>query len=422
MTTRHTLLRIGLTALLTLHGATSQALDLERQEDYAAELITPDGTLTLRDVVQHALARDPRQPLAEQYRRQGEAIRGQSSRPYAGRPALTLRHQNDSLASNQGLREWEANMEIPLWRAQQRHSAERLATLTGAYAEQHDQLLAFSVAGLVRTTLWDLVIAEERVKLARQAWDTAKQLEHDVGIRVRAGDLARSDLLLAQDEVMAKHDDYNSVHMELVHVIERYETLTGLTTRPVSFTETLSQQRGVPASHPQLADIQQRIERSRAQSDRLRASRGEPMTLMLGLRDERGSRAAPDQKSIGVGIRLPLDTATFQASDLATAELATTELSAEAVRLKRELDLTNHEAMHELQAIRRSLEVITEQHRVAQESHRLAQIAFKAGDLDLVQYLRVQARAMAVERLLSQRRLHEQAAIARYNQSVGERP
>lgn len=418
----YTPLHMALLGLLLLHSASGHAIDVDEFEDVSVEHIEPDPMLTLRDVLRSTIERDPRRTLSAQYNAQGEAIAAQASRLYAGRPALTLRHQNDSLASNLGLREWEANVEIPLWRPRQQTAIRKQAQLTSRYSETHSRTLELTVAGMVRDVLWDLVMAEERVKLAHQAWETTKQLERDVGIRVRAGDMARSDLLLAQDEVMTKQDEYNAVHMEMVHVIERYETLTGLTTRPTQFVESLSSRQGITPDHPRLIDIQQQIERSRSQTERLRQSRGEQIQLLANLRDERGSTTAPDQKSIGIGVRIPLDTGTFQTADLATSEMHTSELSAEAMRLQRELTLSAHEAIHQLQSVRRALELIREQNKIAQESHRLAQIGFKAGDLDLVQYLRVQARALAAERQLSLRRLQEQYAIANYNQSVGEVP
>lgn len=408
--------------VLAFPVAPAWGADIDDPNSREVDPIEADHTLSLHDVVQRTLERDPRQNFSSYHARQGEALRDQAAKPYSSRPALNLRHQTDAIGNARGLREYEASVELPLWRPAQREATRHLAQRTGDYAASQSRALQLTVAGLVRDVLWQLLLAEERLKLAQQAWETAKALEREVGIRVKAGDLAEKDGLLARDESLSKEDEYNAMRMELNHAAERYESLSGLSERPASFTEIQSRQREIAPEHPLLSETQQRITRSRAQTERLRSSRGEVTHLVLGVRNEKAATGESSQQSVGVGIRIPLDTNRFQAADLAVAELNVSEVEAEQILQLRQLELVLHEAGHELQAVREALELAKEQSRVVHENHRLAHNAFKAGELDLAQYLRAQSRALAAERQLSLRLIQEQQAIARYNQAAGDIP
>lgn len=419
---RTTLLHALMLGMLTVSAAPAYCADIDDPDSTEVDLVYVDHALSLHDVVQRTLERDPRTNFSGHYQKQGEALREQAARPYSSRPALNLRHQTDAIGNARGLREYEANVELPLWRPEQREATRNLARSTEQYANSQSLALQLTVAGLVRDNLWQLLLAEERLKLAQQAWETAKALEREVSIRVKAGDLAEKDILLAQDESLSKEDEYLAMRMELNHATERYESLTGLSERPANFTEIQSQQRVIVPEHPLLSETQQRIERSRAQAERVRSSRGEVTHLVLGVRNEKAATGESSQQSVGVGIRIPLDTTRFQATDMAVAALNVSEVEAERVHQLRQLELGLHEAGHELQAVRKALELAKEQSRVVHENHRLAQNAFKAGELDLAQYLRAQSRALAAERQLSLRLIQEQQAIARYNQAVGDIP
>lgn len=398
------------------------SIALAAEEHSPGETIEPVSDLSLRDVVASALERDTRLPLTHVFQAQGKAYGATSSRPFSGPGSVQLRHQTDIFLAGRGVREWEASVEVPLWHAKQRDAASAVGASFEGYSEQYEAQIKLEVAGLVRQSIWDLALAEQRSKLAKQALDDAKELEREVAARVRAGDLSQNDLLLARDESLTKEYELVAVRVEYVHAGERYEALTGLSQRPEKITEKLSEHVSLGGGHPFLREMDRRIERARAQLELSRRSRGGPLYLTVGVRNDKASSAETSNTSVGLGIRVPFDAVTFQQPQLASAEAAIAELASERARLERQLLLDHHEAEHEIETAHLQSEISIEQNKVVQESLQKMRAAFKAGELDLNQLIRAQARAQAAERQLQLRRLEEQQAYAKFNQALGELP
>jgi len=378
--------------------------------------------LLLKDVLEHTLLRDPRNVLVEQYKDSADAYKQLASRPYAAPLGLDLHYQTDRLISDKGLREWEANLEIPLWRRGQRQAVQAIGTNYEKYIDIHSEVLRYEIAGLIRDILWELTIANERKNLAKQTLHKVRELEQEVFSRERAGDLAPIDKLLAHDETLAKQLEYVTQNMEYMHVAERYTALTGLTQRPAFFTEIRSTGEDSINEHPLIKEILVRIERAQHQLDQVRSSRGEPVHLTLGVRNEKGSVADVDITSVGIGIRVPLGSQHFQQPAMAQAKTTLAELLAEKIRIERALHIQIHNAEHELATVRQQLDVVRQRQATAQENLRMARAAFRAGELDVGQLLRVASQTAAAEMQFVIHQLEEKQAIARINQALGRLP
>lgn len=380
------------------------------------------NSITLKDVIEQTYARDPRAELVENYQNNASAYRQLASRPYSAPLSLNVHYQSDRPISDQGLREWEADMNIPLWRWNQRSATKAVGKSYEEYSLAHAAILRLEVAGQVRELLWNLELAREIKNLAKQALDEAQELESDVAARERAGDLAEIDLLMAHNESLAKKLDYVTQNMEYLHVAEQYVGLTGLTIRPESFSEKQVESPDSYSEHPLMREIQARIARSQKQLDQLRTSKGQPVSLSIGARNEKGSATDTSITSVGVGINIPFDTNNFQRPMLIQAQTSLAELFAELKKLERFLDLQTHGAEHELETITKQLEVASQQQANARENLRMARAAFRAGELDVSQLLRVHIQMVTADQQLVIRQVEEKQAIARINQAWGVLP
>lgn len=408
-----------LCALLT--GA-SPGLAADVEPKAPAPVVAVSDDLDLRGVFTAALARDPRSGLPTAYRHEAAALSDRAGSLLSGAPALALRHQTDQPGSNRGLREWEANLELPLWRWGQRSASRDLAAAAGDFADAHARALALDVAGRVRSALWELALAEEHSTLAQQAWHTAQALEQDVQRRVEAGDLAQADLLLVRDETLTKQDEYLLAVSEVRQAEKRYLTLSGLMQRPASFGETQSERSRIEDDHPLLLEAQRRVEQAQAELRQTRHAGTDSPQLIVGTRRDQEPVTGTAHDSIGVGLRLPFGGSRHVAPAIAAANNQMAEAQSAQLALRRELELALHESERALETLRTELALAKEQHTLAQENLRMARIAFDSGEIDLVQRLRVQTRAYSAERALGLRRLQLQYAVARYNQTVGETP
>src|SRR5690606_23626864 len=109
-----------------------------------------------------------------------------------------------------GYQEWEAGVELPLWRFGERSASQRVATMAEAAAIRSSDALRLEAAGEVREALWAVALERNEVALSRRQWQIARDLQADVTRRVELGELARTDQLLARQETLAQRDLYET--------------------------------------------------------------------------------------------------------------------------------------------------------------------------------------------------------------------
>ena len=383
--------------------------------------LTPNPQISMHQVLEQTIARYPDSRLLDAKRLEIEA-RAKHARgllPFA--PALGFRNQNDVITSGRGEREWEADVELPFWLPGQRVAREAIARdAQSGYTDMQDNL-ALQAAGLLRDAVWDIAMTAHQATLADNRYETAKALLNDVEKRNKAGDLAKTDVLLAQNELFQAETAKLRAEAEVKHAQFRYQMLTGLKTIPTQVTETKSV-KTLDEQHPSLRDAARKTLIADGERNLVRVERRENPSVFFNALSQRGAFDNQANQSLGFKIRIPLDSATRSAPLIANAEMNLARNQSEEVRLRYALETAFHEAEHNLEVTQAELEIVTRQQTNAQESLRLAKKAFALGESDLVNLLRVQALAYEAERALRQREIQLQWDTAHYNQAVGELP
>lgn len=386
------------------------------------DVLTVDPSLNVRTVLDKAVERNPQRHVLQAMDGEVQAryTHARSMLPLA--PAVSLRHQNDAIGSGRGEREWEAELELPVWLPGQRAARENVAQGAQSELASNQEGLRLQVAGVLRDAIWDVGMNAANVDLVRLRLKTAEALQHDVQRRHQAGELARTDLMLAENETLQARSALLRTEAELRHAQHRYRQLTGLSEIPAQPEEVQSEQAGLGEQHPLLREVEARISLAQNERDLVRVERRENPQVMLGARSERGSSVDPYNTSVGVRVRIPLPSETRSAPQLAAAESNIAKVMSERERLRYAMETALHEAEHNLEVTRAELELATQQHALARENQRLAQKAFDLGEADVVHLMRVQALAYEAERALASRKVQLQWDIARYNQAVGVLP
>ncbi len=405
------------TLMVEVPSATTHAHDAVAA---GAAMATPAVT-DWKTVLAAALARSPQQQVLRARAEQVNALGRRGDSLLADAPAVNLRYQTDQIGSDGGLREYEAGVELPLWRPGQRHANQVLARSAGKALEQSRAVLMLDVAGRVRDSVWQVALRQNNLALTRAEWQTAQALERDVNKRVQRGEMARADSLLAREESLRKQVVYLQTEAALRHAQDQYRSLTGLTRLPRSRAEVLSTRDSV-ARHPLLAEAEANVSQTRAWLEAVRQASGGSPQLLLGGRRERGVVTDNYVDSVGISLRLPLGTAAHTGAGISEAARVYAEALASRDSVQRRLQVQLHEAEHSLHATRSALQIAAEQNRLAKENLRLAHIAFSAGETDLVGLLRVQALAFAAQRNEQELKIMLQRAVSRYNQAVGVLP
>lgn len=387
-------------------------------EELAA--LDTDATLSLASVWQTSVDRNPKQQVLRAENVAVEARQRYASSALPAAPALIGLHQDD--VGRGHLNEWEAGLELPIWLPGQRAAREAVAQVAGSGLEASRAALRLFVAGLVREAVWDVVMNGTVVALARQRQETAAALQRDVERRHQAGELAKTDVMLARNETLQAQTWLLRAQAELKHAEHRYWMLTGLHRFPGRYEEPLSTANALDAQHPLLAEAAQRVTLAEEERNLTRAQRRENPQVMLNARHERGAFDTEYNDSVGVAVRIPLESEGRSAPLLASAEMAIAQAASERDQLMLTLTTAMHEAEHNLEVTRAELEILEEQNRLMQENLRLARKAFSLGESDLVSLLRVQALTHEAERSLASKKIQLQWDIARYNQAMGVLP
>src|SRR5512143_3207571 len=150
----------------------------------ATDTVISSASLTLPVVITDALQRDPNGVLTEAYLAEARALDRRASSLIAGNPVAALHDWSDQTRTDQGFRELEGSLELPLWHFGQRSASRKVADSAAQAATAAGSVQRLTVAGAVRESLWELAIAQERRTLAEQSLQTARQLEQDVEKRV----------------------------------------------------------------------------------------------------------------------------------------------------------------------------------------------------------------------------------------------
>jgi cobalt-zinc-cadmium efflux system outer membrane protein len=394
------------------------------QDVHADELETlkTNPALSLHDVLQKTYERQPQRQVLQAMDGEVQArhIHARSMLPTS--PAVSLRHLNDTIGSGRGEREWEAELELPVWLPGQRAARQAVADeAQNDLAASRDGLM-LQVAGVLRDAIWDIGMNANTVDVATLRTEMAKSLQRDVERRFQAGELARTDVMLAENETLQAQAILVRAQAELKHAQHRYWVLTGLDEMPAQLDEPLSTQKELNDAHPLMKEALAKITLAENERELVRVERRENPQLMLGARSQRGPFDNAFNDSIGFKIRIPLDTEVRSAPLIASAETNVTRAQSDRDRLRYAMEVALHEAEHNLEVTHAELEIVARQNEIAQESLRLAKKAFALGETDLVHLMRIQTLAQEADRALRSSKVQLQWDTARYNQAVGVLP
>lgn len=346
--------------------------------------------------------------------------RGQSW--LAGRPAATLRYQTDRWDSNNNLDEYEAGLVLPLWNWGGKSAVRKLGDALSVESSAADTALRWEVAGLVRTALWTIALAESDHELAEQVLDMTASLTASVKRRHELGDVAMADVLLAQSSYLDAQTNLIEVAAMLLDAERAYRSLTGLDRRPPFHSEVLSSSEDIAPEHPALVFANAEVRRAEAGLAVAEQTAKSGTSLTIGPRRERPAFGDEFDDSIGITVSIPFGGASHRR--VAVSAAARTAAAARATRAAttRALSLAMHEAAHGLDVAHQNLAASSERLKLAESHLLMAESAYEKGELELIDLLKVQTNAITATRQVARLQIDEKRQTAFYNQAVGILP
>lgn len=175
-----------------------------------------------------AWARQPEQQAAALRREAADASLEAAQRWTPDAPALELTGRTDRILRNEGGREYEATVAVPLWLPGERSRAQSAAQAEAGALNARLEATRWKLAEQVREAYWEQARAALEWQLARQRLSNASQLAADVARRLQAGDLARADHHQAEGVVAGAEAAVAEAEAAARRASRRWQTLTGL--------------------------------------------------------------------------------------------------------------------------------------------------------------------------------------------------
>lgn len=385
------------------------------------DVMVLNPNLQLKEVLEKTFARSPQQAklLSQQSVLDARNLVANAMLPST--PSLTIGHQNDTVGSGRGEREWQAEVELPVWRPNQRQNRLKVADAFKSSLITSQESLKLQVAGVLRDALWDIAFNDNNVALASNKLEVSQRLQADVEKRFKAGELAKTDAIFAQQETLRAEKEKLRAEAELMHARHRYFVLTGLREIPANIQEKQSSLEDYSQS-PIWLEAQSKLGLAETERQLANIESRDNFQVLINTRRIQGGFDTTFNDSVGLKIRIPFGGDARAATIKSASELNLGNALSEQESLRLSLETAMHEAEHNLSVSQAELGIASQQFEMAKESVRLAQKAFQLGESDLVSLLRVQAQANEIERAFTSRQIQLQWDIARYNQAVGVLP
>ncbi|MDP3226599.1 MAG: TolC family protein [Acidovorax sp.] len=380
--------------------------------------------LTLKALFEHAWARQPAAQSAALRREAAQAARNSASSWTAEPVALELSTKTDRPGSNQGNREVEIGVTMPLWLPGERARKAALGDAEAKAVDSRRLAAQLQLAATVREAWWAVQRAQAEQGLAQDRLLNAQRLAADVALRFRAGDMSRADQFQA-DGAVAQAEAVLAEATGARDVAEAGLSAWGghlaLADGAEPEAEALPAN-GLPADHPAVADWQDQAEVARRAADLAAVqTRANPELTVAATRgrEQSGDRYL---QSFTVGVRVPLGGGDrSRAKELAArADALDAEVRAGVERNRLAADVAA--AMSRVKATQAQREAMARHAALARDTRGLIDKAFRLGEADWPTRLRVELDAVQAERQLARARIDAAAAVSTLRQALGLLP
>lgn len=388
------------------------------------------GPLSLKQAFNAAWSRQPEaQSLSS--RREAATARREVADSWTAEPlALELSTKGDQLNGNDGLREHNVGVAIPLWLPGERARIGAVAEAEAQSTASRASAAQLRTAAEVREAYWQWQRARVEADLAGERLDNARQLALDVTKRLESGELAQADRHQAESAVALAEIELAQAQSSLTQAKQQLRSLTG--TLPNSnAADAIAAGEPVPAlpgdfaalnaQHPTVVALLDQAEVARRSAELARVQTRANPELTLSTTRERDPGNSYEE-SLTLGIRIPFGSGSRNRAKQATAEAEAIEAEVQA-RLERERLLGELETMHlRLKSTRLQMSAAARRAQLAQETRGFFDKSFRLGEIDLPTRLRIELEATGAKRQAALARLDQAAAISALRQALGLLP
>lgn len=385
-------------------------------------LATASQAQTLGSALEQAWSRHPQAAAFGAREAEAQARVEVAAGLTPGPASVSLSNLSDRLNANGGKNEWELELAVPLWLPGQRAAHGLEAGGATAEVAARRAALRLQIAGELREAWWALALARQALDLSERRDAAARALESDVLRRFKAGELARLDANLAQNERLAAEGELLEARSALRQAEQNYRSLTGEVAPALLNEENPAPAQDKGATHPQLAAAQAAARLAQARLSVAQQNRREAPELALRVVRERGDFHAPYANTVGVKLTVPFSSGARVRQETSAAQVEAAQADAELALAQQRIELDAARARLDLDVAQQQLARAQERRALTADTLRLNEKSFALGESDLATLLGARTAAFEAEAFFNRQQTARFAALSRLNQSLGALP
>ena len=415
---RSTPIRIAL-SVMTLSGL---VLTAQAQGTSAAAL---SGSVSLKNVFDTAWQRQP-EAHALQSRRDAAQAQAKAALMLSPEPpSLDISQRSDQMTGNNGSRETEVGIAIPIWLPGQRTASTDQAQAEISLVERKLLASQLRLAASVRDTWWGWLRARVDAELAIEQLANSQRLAADVAKRTSAGDLAKSDRHQAEGALAAAQAHAAQAQGASAAALAQVMSLSGRTAQAdltVNAAAEATPSSVISVGHPLLAELEDRITMAERTAQLISTQKRSNPELTVATTRGRGAFGDRYGQTVLIGIRVPFGSGPRYDARIATAQAEAIEVQSKLILERDQIQADQRGAASRLEAVKTQLVAAQRRAMLANESRGFFDKSFRLGETDLPTRLRIEAEASEAARQAARSRIDLASAISALRQSLGLLP
>ena len=337
-------------------------------------------------------------------------------------PSLSLSQRSDRLNANQGLREYEAGLSMPLWSPGTRAATRAQVDADLALLSTEPLAGQLKLAAELRELAANAALAQLEQGLAQRKEQEATALLQDTRRRIKSGESPRIDALQADAALRLAAVQRVQAGTALAQLQSQWRALTGLQAVSLPDESWNAATTTSLASHPLLASAAASVRAAQARLKLAEADTRDAPELSLGVIRDRSLVSDPALNSLRIGVRIPFGGVNRSAPRIAAARAGLDTAQAEFDGVERRLSAELITSRDAVESARLAERLASERAALSAEAQTLVAKAYQLGESDLPTRLRTDNERFEAELALARARTETQRAVARLHQSSGLLP
>ena len=278
-------------------------------------------------------------------------------------PKFGVSHTSDQLNDNNGRREWEVGVDIPLWLPGQRDNSINAAVVEQRAFLGRQAFEKWKLAGELRDAWWAARLSEAEVASTTKKLELLERLTADTAKQLKAGEVAPLEMNQAKLAELDARRELASARSAYEQALQTFQLISQGAELPEQ-AEELQQNN---AEHPALVNASQEAGAMNAQVKKTSNSIFGTPELGLSYTSERDAFDEPYSGTIKVGMNIPFGTGAQNRAQIAATNTLLSEALINKEQTSKAVMMQQRMAATELQQARNNADNATIQMELAKE-------------------------------------------------------